>query len=251
MSQSAVPTPHTAAGPIAPAVVTLHVWGVPTRQIPASMGRVGRDRLSLRGYPGLQFAKLLGTGSGSTFAPQHADPHHWALLACWDAPHAAETFERSRVVRRWDAAASERLRLTMKPMTSTGQWSGREPFGPEVTHESSNTATTPVATLTRARIRLSQNRAFWKALPDVVAPLPTQPGLMLSLAIGEAPIGFQGTFSVWSDLAAMKAFAYQTPGHRAAIADAHKHDWFAEELFARFHVVAADGTFMGEQVTLT
>ena len=109
--------------------MTLHVWGVPTGQIPAAMTRVGRDRFALRGYPGLTFAKVLGTGSGRTFAPQHADPHHWALLACWDAPQAADAFERSRVVGRWDAAATERLRLTMTPLTSTGRWSGRDPFG--------------------------------------------------------------------------------------------------------------------------
>ena len=100
--------------------MALHVWTVPTAGIASAVGRLAVDRFRLRGYPGLTFAKLLGTGSGQTFAPQDADPHHWALLTCWDTPHAAATFERSRVLRRWDAAATERLRITMRPLSSMG-----------------------------------------------------------------------------------------------------------------------------------
>jgi hypothetical protein len=106
--------------PPTPAVVTLHVWTVPTAGVVPAVARLAVDRFRLRGYPGLTFAKLLGAGSGQTFAPQDADPHHWALLTCWDSAHAAVTFEQSRVVRRWDAAASERLRITMKPISSRG-----------------------------------------------------------------------------------------------------------------------------------
>jgi hypothetical protein len=69
--------------------VLLHVWTVPTSGALPAMARLATDRVALRGYPGLTFAKLLGTGSGRTFAPQDADPRHWALLTCWDAPHAA------------------------------------------------------------------------------------------------------------------------------------------------------------------
>jgi hypothetical protein len=235
--------------------VTLHVWGVPTGQIPAAMTRGARDRLTLRGYPGLTFAKVLGTGSGLTFAPRDADPHHWALLACWDAPQAAEAFERSRVVGRWDAAATERLRLTMTPLTSTGRWSGRDPFGSLGSQASELAASSPgagepIAALTRARIQWRQLPAFWKTLPAVVAPLPTQPGLVWSLGMGEAPVGFQGTFTVWHDLDAMLDFAYNTPGHREAIRATRERGWFTEELFARLRVRDIEGTFDGKAVTI-
>jgi hypothetical protein len=235
-----------------PALVSLHVWGIPTRQIPAALARVAGDRLAVRGYPGLRFAKVLGTGNGMTFAPQDADPRHWALLACWDAPHAAETFEHSQVMRRWDAACTERARVLMTPLSSTGQWSGRQPFGspPAPTQRSPSDEPGPVAAITRARIRLSQLTNFWRTLPDVTAPLTSQPGLHWSLGIGEAPVGLQGTFSVWHDMVAMNDFVYQTPGHRRAIAQTRETGWFTEELFARFHVVEVDGAYRGRSVKL-
>jgi hypothetical protein len=232
-----------------PAVVLLHVWTVPTSGVLPAMTRLATDRLALRGYPGLTFAKLLGTGSGQTFAPQDADPHHWALLTCWDAPHAAATFEHSRVVRRWDAACSERLRVLMTPLSSNGQWSGRRPFGtPSIRPGDLTPGTGPVAAITRARIRWNQLPAFWRSVPDVTASLATAPGLRWSLGIGEAPIGLQGTFSVWDDLAAMNSFAYKTAGHRRAIEQTRETGWFSEELFARFLVEEMEGTFDGHPV---
>jgi len=231
-----------------PAVVTLHIWTVPTAGIASAVFRLAADRFRLRGYPGLTFAKLLGTGSGQTFAPQDADPHHWALLTCWDSPHAAATLERSRVIRRWNTAATERLHLTMTPITSIGRWSGHQPFGSEnpTTGRSSDPAPgQPVASITRARIRPQQLPAFWRAVPDVVADLRQADGLLWSKGIGEAPIGLQGTFSLWRDTEAIQRFAHRSAGHRAAIKHARNTQWFAEELFARLAVTAIDGTIDG------
>ena len=234
---------------VVPAVVSLHVWGISTSQIPAALARVAWDRFAVRGYPGLLFAKVLGTGNGMTFAPQDADPRHWALLTCWDAPQAATTFDQSRVMRRWDAASTERARVLMTPLSSTGEWSGRRPFGtpaPRVHDESPG----PVAAITRARIRWSQLTDFWQSVPEVAASLTTQPGLQWSLSIGEAPIGLQGTVSIWDDMASMNAFAYQTSSHRRAIELTRETGWFGEELFARFLVVELDGSYRGRSVKL-
>jgi hypothetical protein len=236
----------------APALVSLHVWGVSTSQIPAALARVAGDRFAIRGYPGLRFAKVLGTGNGMTFAPQDADPHHWALLTCWDAPHAAATFDHSRVMRRWDAACTERARVLMTPLSSTGTWSGRQPFGSSTALKDRPVSAQPgpVAAITRARIKWSELTSFWRTLPDVTAPLASQAGLHWSLGIGEAPLGLQGTFSVWHDMVAMNDFVYQTPGHRRAIEQTRETGWFAEELFARFHVVEVDGVYHGRSVKL-
>lgn len=246
--------PSSAPSP-PPAVVTLHVWTVPTAGIATAIARLAVDRFRLRGYPGLTFAKLLGTGSGQTFAPQDADPHHWALLTCWDSPHAAITLERSRVVRGWDAAATERLRFTMTPIRSIGRWSKRQPFGgatppsPGSTDPQSPTSDPapglPVASITRARIRPNRLPAFWRAVPEVVAELPNADGLLWSKGVGEAPIGLQGTFSLWRDAQALRRFAYQSAGHRDIIKRTRDTQWFAEELFARFAVNDIEGTIDG------
>jgi len=236
------------APPASPALVTLHVWTVPTAGIAPAIARLALDRFRLRGYPGLTFTKLLGTGSGQTFAPQDADPHHWALLTCWDSPHAAATLERSRVIRRWDAAATERLRLTMTPISSIGRWSKRQPFGsakPPSPGSADPATDPPIASITRARIRPRQLPAFWRAVPDVVADLPQTDGLLWSKGIGEAPIGLQGTFSVWRNTEALQRFAHQSAGHREAIKRTRDTQWFSEELFARFTVDDVDGTIDG------
>ena len=50
-------------------------------------------------------------------------------------------------------------------------------------------------------------------MPPVAAALADQAGLLYRIGIGEAPIGLQGTFSVWRDAAAIRDFAYRLPVH--------------------------------------
>jgi hypothetical protein len=224
-------------------VVTLTLWGVPGRQVPAAVLRMAADRRPLRTAPGLRFAKLLGTGDGRTFTPRDADPRHWGLLAVWDAGSDAAAFTTSRTWQAWDRLAHERLTVTMTPLTSRGRWSGREPFGAPVPRR----VTGPVAAITRARLRLRTTPGFWRAVPPVSADLRTVPGLRLAVGIGEAPIGLQGTFSLWDRDAALIEFAYRRSAHREVIARTAAEGWFIEELFARFEVLSVDGTFAGRQ----
>ena len=78
-----------------PPVVRLDVWGVSGMQIPRSFLRMGSQRRAVRSLPGLQFAKLMGTGSGETFTMRDADPTHWALLTTWVDEDHARAFEES------------------------------------------------------------------------------------------------------------------------------------------------------------
>jgi hypothetical protein len=151
----------------------------------------------------------------------------------------------------WDAAADARLRITMTPLSSIGRWSRREPFGATPPTRDRDNPTGPIASITRARIKWGQLRDFWRAVPGVVSALPDHPGLLWSAGIGEAPIGLQGTFSLWRDADALTSFAYGTSGHRDAVARTRDTGWFAEELFARFRVLDVTGTFDGEEVRLT
>jgi heme-degrading monooxygenase HmoA len=110
--------------------VSLTVWGVPARRVPAAIARMGLDRRLLRGTPGLRFAKLLGTGNGRTFTLRDADPRHWALLTVWDDAADAHRFTAGTTHRRWNRLAEERLDVLMTPLASRGLWAGREPFAP-------------------------------------------------------------------------------------------------------------------------
>ena len=230
--------------PQQPEVVTLHLWGVARARLPAAVLAMARDRRPLHRQPGLTFGKLLGTGSGETFAPRDADLGHWGVLACWTSVDAAAAFERADLVRRWDRRSHERLRLQLRPLSSKGRWAGREPFGDPRPEPSDGT----VAALTRARIEPRLWRTFWREVPPVSAALRTAPGLLLRLGIGEAPVGLQGTFSVWETAAALNEFAYDRAEHRTVIERTHELGWYAEELFARFAVIAVTGTYAGKAV---
>ena len=129
----------------------------------------------------------------------------------------------------------------MEPLTSKGTWAGRRPFGADPPRQYDG----PVAALTRARIKPSLTRAFWSAVPPVSSRLHDSAGLLASLGIGEAPVGLQGTFSLWESAAALRDFAHRSPEHQAVIAATRQRGWYAEELFARFAVRSAVGRLGG------
>ena len=203
--------------------VTLHVWRVPPRRVPAAMLRLGLRRRP----PGVDFAKFLGTGTGISFGPGDADLTRYAALTVSD-----------RIVRfpGWDRLAVSSARVDLEPLSSRGRWSGVQPFG-QVTKKADGM----VLALTRARLRPTRVLTFWRAIPTVAKQLATAPGLLARFGIGEAPIGWQGTVSLWQDATDLTRFAYRQPEHRAVIARTPVDRWYAEELFARFAVRGLTG----------
>ena len=224
-----------------PGLVTLHLWTVPPRRVPAAITRMALDRARIRRTPGVRFAKLLGTGDGTTFTARDADPLLWGLLTCWATSADSRAFDSSRVARSWARLASDRWRADLRPLRSRGTWAGRTPFGDPATPRHDG----PLAAVTRARLRPANARTFWRAVPPVSADLRAVAGLRYAVGIGEAPIGLQGTFSVWSDATALNAFAYARSPHQEAIRRTATERWYAEELFARFALLDASGRVKG------
>ncbi len=203
------------------------------------------DRRHLARTRGLDFWKLLGTGDGRTFTPGDADPCRWGLLGVFPERDALVDFERGSVtLRRWRDLAEERWRGDLVPLRSHGTWSGRRPFEPAAAATRTGWDG-PVAAVTRARLRWSLQRPFWRAVPPVAAAANAQPGLRLAVGIGEAPVGLQGTLSVWDSARELAGFAYRGAAHRHAIAETDRRGWYAEELFARFALVGSTGTVDG------
>jgi hypothetical protein len=219
--------------------VTLHVWRVPPRRVPAAMVRLGL----VRRPSGVRFAKFLGTGTGISFGPGDADLTRYA---------AVTVSEREVRFPAWDRAAVLSARVELEPLTSRGRWSGVEPFGPEPVaggdrdrvERFGNVRKRPpgmVLALTRARLKPAKALTFWRAVPPVAAELAAAPGLLARFGVGEAPIGWQGTVSVWRDATDLTRFAYRQPEHRAVITRTPVDRWYAEELFARFAVLGIEG----------
>ncbi|KXK58572.1 monooxygenase [Micromonospora rosaria] len=224
-------------------LVTLHVWRVSRGALPRALLRMARDPRRLRATDGVRFGKLLGTGTGTGFGPGDADPTRWAALTVWADPAAAARFDTSPVGRAWARIATSTVRVDLRPLASRGEWSGRRPFG----DPAGGRVTGPVLALTRARLRPTRAATFWRAVPPVAAALHAAPGLLARFGVGEAPVGWQGTVTVWREPADLVGFAYRHPEHRAAITRTASERWYAEELFARFAVrdVVGDRTVLG------
>jgi hypothetical protein len=251
-----VPAAGRPSEDLVPELVTLDVWGVGRGGVPSALRAVALDRRGLQRSAGLTFGKLLGTGDGRTLSVRDADLRHWAVLACWADERALAAYDRSDWVRRWDerVAASpdgERLTVTMRPLASRGRWDGRAPFGEPTLSEprtSDPPHLGPVASVTRATLRARTAPEFWRSVPAVTRRLRTADGLLLSLGIGERPVGRQGTFSLWRTAADLEAFAYGTSEHRDVVRRTPQVRWYREELFARLAVLQVTGSLDGRTV---
>lgn len=208
--------------------------------------RMGTQRRRIQCLPGLTFAKLMGTGSGETFTMRDADPHHWAIITCWTDAERAQGFEASTVAASWATSSSEHLSVLMRPLISRGRWSGREPFAVSDTTPQEG----PIAAITRARIKPRMWARFWSSVPPVSRDLRTDPRVVFTLGIGEAPVGLQGTFSIWRDARAISDFAYRRPAHAEVVRRTRELQWYAEEMFTRFQVLDLRGTYGGAQVSV-
>lgn len=221
-------------------LVTLTVNRYPSAGAWRGWQKMGTDPLHLRRVPGLAFFRLLGTGKGDDLR-LGADFHRWARLAVWTDGAAFRTFEASPWRRRERTHLAQSGTLLLRPLRSRGRWGGRNPFG----SPTADPPTGPLAVLTRAAIRPTRLRAFWSAVPASQEGLHTHPGLLLTLGLGDVPLLSQATFSVWRDATSVKAYAYAGAGHREAIARTRRENWYSEELFARFEVLAAEGDGLG------
>jgi hypothetical protein len=234
--------------------VSLHVWRIPATGLPGALWRVATGPRRVRRLPGVRFVKLLGTGRGREFGPARADMTRWAALTVSDGPPPGWP--------EWARRSTASCRIDLAVLRVRGRWAGREPF-PEAPTAADGDATKgdaidgdaidghdavdgddadgPVLALTRARLRPARAVTFWRSVAPVASALAGAPGLLAAFGIGEAPLGWQGTVSVWRSAPDLARFAYRHPQHRRAIEQTAANRWYAEELFARFAVLDVVG----------
>ena len=223
-------------------VTAFYFFDTPTRSLPLAIWSMAVDRGRLRRFKGVSFAKLLGAGKGETFTPRDADINRWGFLVVIEEDRLA-ALDQSRIVKKWRRFSTGEYRILLDPISSHGKWSRREPF--EV--KGNVSADGKIAAITRARIKASHTSRFFSSVPPVTASLHGSPGLLAAIGIGEAPIGLQGTFSLWNSAAQLRTFAYKGEAHIKAIADTEKFQWYAEELFARFSVREERGSMVDKR----
>ena len=196
----------------------------------------------LQQTPGLQFFKLLGSGKGRVFSLT-PDFFLYGLMATWKSEAQADTFfAHSDIIREYQEHCNETWTVKLQPLKAHGQWDGQSPFVPATDKVD---IPGPLAVLTRASINLQALPAFWKHGKETSKALENAPGLLAAIGLGELPFVRQATFSIWENEQQMVQYAYQNAHHQQVIRKTRQDKWYSEELFARFRVISATGTWKG------
>ncbi len=125
--------------------------------------------------------------------------------------------------------------ILLEPQEGHGLWNGKEVFG--ILPKSGTGWQGPIAVLTRATIRLSKAKSFWKHVDSVASQMATAEGFVTSYGIGEIPFIKQATFSVWQSKQSMQDFAYKLPKHKEVVRKTHQQKWYSEDMFVRFRLL--------------
>ena len=220
-------------------ITVIYLWRISSLKSWRAIWHMATDRQLLKRDPDISFFKLIGTGTGQTFTPRDADPTLWGLIITIPEPALAK-FDSGSVVNSWRAFADSEVRYLARPISSHGEWSKQTPFAVDAGLSTSWQG--KVLAITRAKIHWRKNLQFWRAVPPVIESLRSCPGVESAIGIGEAPIGLQGTLSIWSDGNALRDFAYKGAAHSAVIRQTHSQRWYSEELFARFALLEVRGS---------
>ena len=221
-------------------ITVAYFWRIKPKTILWAFIHMGWDRLWLKRTKYVSFWKLLGTGKGETFTVRDGTALRWGFIVVIPR-EKLDTFNSSRGVERWRKKSISEFHAVLAPLSVHGLWADRNPFEIENSIVKNREWSGEVVAITRARIKWRKNVIFWRSVPPVTQSLHQSEGLIRAIGIGEAPIGLQGTFSLWASTDAVKNFAYRGSAHQSAIAATHREKWYSEELFARFAVLERAG----------
>ena len=191
----------------------------------------------------IAFWRLMGCGKNGTF-DIIPDIRQWAVLIITDqSTLPIENCVPTFLTNWWKFFNCERYDIMLQPLEGHGTWNGKAVFGKYPPDGADYTGR--IAVLTRATIRLSQLRAFWKNVQPVAATMLSTPGFITSVGIGEIPWIKQATFSVWESKEHMKQFAYRMHSHQQVIKKTRQEKWYSEDMFVRFAILSTSGSLRG------
>jgi len=209
-----------------------------------------RTRLTPDEVPGLRYAEsVFAAPLGPRLLPSPR-PGRVGLIAGWEDDGALDRFLASHPVA--DALAGG-YRVRLEPVRVVGAW---PEFGELLPATAGNgqTADTadgpgvgvldgPAAVLTLGRLRLRRGPAFLRASARAEGDVLRSPGLRLATGLAHPP-RIVATFSLWSEIAPMRAYVEQRgAGHHAATTEHAARPFHSQSAFIRFRPYDENGTW--------
>ena len=205
-----------------------------------AFAQMGFARFWLMRRSEIKFWKLFGSGTGEGFTPV---PNFgvYAIMTCFDdAETAAHVVRNDPLFDAYRARAAEHWSVMLTPTSVRGVWSDQIPFAAVEEPDGG-----PIFALTRATIKPSILMKFWGRVPAISNVIGSDPNVIFKMGVGEVPWFHQVTLSIWPDAFSMAEFARRDGPHARAIKAVRAHEWFKEELYARFNVKAEFGSWAG------
>ncbi|SOC04368.1 spheroidene monooxygenase [Rhodobacter sp. JA431] len=208
-----------------------------------AVGQMALGHWSLSRMKGLEFYRLMGSGTQEGFTPI-PNTAVWGILTVWpDEEIARKQVMTHPFFNAYRRRAAESWTVFMEPTRARGKWGGAERLRP--VPDDAMTPDGPVVALTRAQVRPGSAVAFWSRVPKIQTMIGADPNVRFKLGLGEFPLFFQMTFSIWPNRATMDAFARGETPHGQAIRSAYDDKWFTEDMYARLRVTGSEGTWNG------
>ncbi|MBN8682537.1 MAG: hypothetical protein J0L99_07785 [Chitinophagales bacterium] len=225
---------------------SISLFRYPASSIVWALSQMQLAHRHLKKAPGLQFYKLMGSGAGNGFS-LWPNWRVYSLLGVWESEAAHQDFwQHNPFALAAQRRAEEQLRVHLRPLRTHGTWDGVNPFTDRLSEQPLRPEQA-VAVLTRARVRTQRLPEFWRHVPGSSASLEGRPGLKLQIGVGETPLIYQATFSVWDNFEAVQQFAYRDKAHGEVVRKTRDRNWYAEDMFTRFAVEGIEGTWSGRK----
>ena len=181
----------------------------------------------------VSFYKMLGTGGKGGFI--YPDFSVYSLLCVWDkTEYLNEFIESSNHAKEIKTKAKRRTDYIMEPIFSNGLWDNINPFKVKENREFKNE--NKIGVITRGKIKLSKQMDFWLNVSSASDAIKNANGVEFYKGIGELPLLYQATFSVWKNHKSISDFAYKNKAHSEIIKKTRDRKWYSEDLFARFEI---------------
>lgn len=193
--------------------------------------------VSTDGAPGLTYAQVAITAPLTERLLSKPRLARAGLIAAWSDDAALERFLAEHPLARKFAAG---WHVRLEPARIVGRWA---PLGDLPRAEQPMADHEPAAVLTIGRLRLTQLGRFLRSSARAEGLATREPTLLAATGLA-CPPSLVATFSVWSDTAAMRAYAAgaHDQDHAAAVRAHAAQPFHHESAFIRFRPYALSGT---------